>query len=243
MLYSPKIFDNEWFIKRKGIAFGIMWAGSRVSGLILPFILQWTVSAYGFRTALRPWVIIFVLLAGPFVYFVKPSLPLLPNSGPRRVSFAFLRTPVFWLLQAGNIIESLGFFVPAIYLPTYAGSLSFPNVIGTIVVSPLNSTSVISAATIGLLVNRLDVATLILISSLGATAFVSYSGALRPRRLCCVSSCRCMASSRAASQLAFLVLSRLRKRKAQMQTRGLWDGFCGFDCFTGITALFEALVG
>jgi MFS family permease len=111
-------------------------------------------------------------MAGPFVYFVKPCLPVLPSSGPRCVSFAFLRTPVFWLLQAGNIIESLGFFILTIYLPTYARSLGFPNVIGTIVVSLLNSTSLIGAVTIGFLVDRLDVTTVILISSLGATASV-----------------------------------------------------------------------
>jgi hypothetical protein len=84
----------------------------------------------------------------------------------------FCARPVFWLLQAGNIIDSLGFFIPAIYLPTYARSLGFSNVIGIIVVSLLISTSAIGAVTIGFLVDRLDVTTVILISSLGATASV-----------------------------------------------------------------------
>jgi hypothetical protein len=36
MLYSPSIFYlDEWFIARKGLAFGIMWAGTGASGLIL----------------------------------------------------------------------------------------------------------------------------------------------------------------------------------------------------------------
>jgi predicted MFS family arabinose efflux permease len=60
----------------------------------------------------------------------------------------------------------------SIYLPTYARSLGFSNVTGTVVVSLLNSTSVIGAVTIGFLVDRLDLTTVILISSLGATASV-----------------------------------------------------------------------
>jgi len=36
MLYSPPIFYfDEWFIARKGLAFGIMWAGTGASGLVL----------------------------------------------------------------------------------------------------------------------------------------------------------------------------------------------------------------
>jgi dipeptide/tripeptide permease len=83
MLYSPTIFYlDEWFIKRKDLAFSIMWAGTGILGLILPFILQWALSTYGFRTTLCIWALIFVLMAGPFVYFVKPRHPVLPIAGP-----------------------------------------------------------------------------------------------------------------------------------------------------------------
>jgi hypothetical protein len=50
--------------------------------------------------------------------------------------------------------------------------LGFSDVVGTIIVSLLNSTSVIGAVGVGFLVDRLDVTTVILISSLGATLSV-----------------------------------------------------------------------
>jgi hypothetical protein len=87
LLYSPTVFYlDEWFIQRKDLAFGVMWAGTGMSGLILPFVLSWLLSAYGFRTTLRAWAILFMALAGPFVYFVKPRLPVLPTGTAPRLA-------------------------------------------------------------------------------------------------------------------------------------------------------------
>lgn len=60
-LYFPAMYViDEWFVARKGLAFGVVWTGTGVSGAIVPFLLEWLLSSYGFRTALRVWAIIFV---------------------------------------------------------------------------------------------------------------------------------------------------------------------------------------
>lgn len=62
-------------------------------------------------------------------------------------------------------------------------ALGFPDVVGTIIVSLLNSTSVIEAVAVGFLVDCLDVTTTILISSLDALFQSSCCGALLLQRL------------------------------------------------------------
>ena len=61
-LYFPAMYViDEWFIARKGLAFGVVWTGTGVSGAIVPFLLEWLLSSYGFRTALRVWAVILVI--------------------------------------------------------------------------------------------------------------------------------------------------------------------------------------
>lgn len=67
-LYFPAMYViDEWFIARKGLAYGIVWTGTGVAGAIVPFLLQWLLDSYGFRTALRVWAVILVSYRGPRV--------------------------------------------------------------------------------------------------------------------------------------------------------------------------------
>lgn len=84
MLYTPTIiFLDEWFIARKGFAFGVMWAGTGIdplvstfnprprlmmvgfSGVCIPFLMGWGLNHYSFNTMLRVWAIVLFLLVGP----------------------------------------------------------------------------------------------------------------------------------------------------------------------------------
>ena len=61
LVYYPIfMFIDEWFVRRKGFAFGIMWAGSGCGGLAGPLILHWGLSKYGVKTFLRGWAIALV---------------------------------------------------------------------------------------------------------------------------------------------------------------------------------------
>lgn len=56
ILYFPAMYlIDEWFVARKGLAFGLVWTGTGLSGAVVPFILQGLLQAYGFRTTLRAW--------------------------------------------------------------------------------------------------------------------------------------------------------------------------------------------
>lgn len=170
LVYSPTIlFMNEWFIQKKGFAFGIMWAGTGLGGVIIPILLQFLLSKYGFRTTLRVWVIVLFTCIAPLTYSLKPRLPLSQSSHTRRFDLSFLTSRAFLLLQTGNVIEGLGYFVPSIYLPTYALTLGASTALSALTVIIFNVASVFGCVFMGTIIDKYHVTTCILLSTIGST--------------------------------------------------------------------------
>ncbi|KAL8855925.1 MAG: hypothetical protein Q9178_007439 [Gyalolechia marmorata] len=168
--YSPCIlFIDEWFDKRKGLAYGIMWAGTGLAGVILPLVMEWLLSTYGFRTTLRAWSVALFILTGPLLYFVKPRIPNTPAHSPHARDFAFILTSTFAILQACNVIEALGFFLPTIYLPSFARALGASSTLGALTVILFNVASVFGCVLMGAVVDKWHVTNCILVSTVGST--------------------------------------------------------------------------
>jgi MFS family permease len=141
--------------------------------VIFPFLLTNLLHTYGFATLLRIWAIALLVLCLPLIHFVKPRLSNPFPSPPRqRISYAFFFTRSHFFLQLCNILEGLGFFLPAIYLPSYAQSLSLSATSGTVLLATLNIFSVLGSIGLGFLCDRLHVTTVITISTAGATLSV-----------------------------------------------------------------------
>jgi MFS family permease len=69
LLYYPVfIFIDEWFVRRKGFAYGVMWAGSGSGGLIGPLVLDWGLHRYGPRVFLRGWAVALVCRRCPVLF-------------------------------------------------------------------------------------------------------------------------------------------------------------------------------
>ena len=117
--YSPAfLYLDEWFVDRKGFAFGVVIAGGGVAGTIVPLTLEWILRTWGFRTALRAWTVFSSVLTTLAILQLKPRVPIRhAERRPQRVTFGFFRSSAFWILQLGNIIQSLGYFMPTLYLP------------------------------------------------------------------------------------------------------------------------------
>jgi MFS family permease len=190
MVYCPTIlFLDEWFIQRKGFAFGVMWAGTGAAGVIVPLVMSWGLQHYSFRTMLRTWAVCLVILMTPLLFSVKPRLPLSQSSAPRRFDLSFIITSSFLVLQAGNILEGLGFFIPGIYLPTYARSMLGTESSKTAIpLALLNIASVFGQIILGAVTDRWHVTTAVMISAVGTTisAFVLWGLASTSFPLLCV---------------------------------------------------------
>lgn len=64
------LYMDEWFVKRKGLAYGIMWSGTGLAGLILPLLMEHLLGTYGYQSALRIWAVALFLLTVPLAYFM-----------------------------------------------------------------------------------------------------------------------------------------------------------------------------
>lgn len=148
---------------------------------MLPFNLTPLLENYGFHSTLRGLAVAMLILCVPLIYFVGPRLPASSKSAARpRASYGFVTSRTFVFFQLSSMVESLGYSLPAIFLPSYAHSIGLSPVSGTLVLALLNASSIIGAVSTGYLSDRLHVTTVIAISTTGSTLCISSSGASLP---------------------------------------------------------------
>ncbi|KAF7314654.1 hypothetical protein MKEN_00939200 [Mycena kentingensis (nom. inval.)] len=161
LLYLPSLsFMSEWFVVRRGTANGILFAGNTTGGLLLPFILPHLFSIYGMATTLR-------ILAGITGALLALLLPFaakgrLPHSrarvhGPVPRGLAdWSRNRTFWLFLTINTIQGLAYFVPIVYLPTFATSLNINASTSAIALALLNGGNIVGRLSMGYLSDRVN---------------------------------------------------------------------------------------
>ncbi|KAK4977559.1 hypothetical protein LTR42_001929 [Elasticomyces elasticus] len=158
LVFAPTLtYLDEWFIRRKGLAIGIMWAGDGVGGVVLPLVLQALLSRYGLQITLRAVGCAMVLLLAPLLVFLKPRLPIPASSAARPIDISFLRSPLFYIFQVFNIVQGTGYFLPSNYLPMYAKSIGLPSELGSLTLVLVNVASVLGCILTGALMDRVDV--------------------------------------------------------------------------------------
>lgn len=173
LLFAPtSLYLSEWFIHRKGMAYGVIWAGKSGAGVAFPFLTTYFLNHYGAPKTLRIWCIASTILTFPLLFFLKPRLPLPTTHTPRPLSFKFLKHPTFWALQTGNIIQSFGYLLPSTYLPSYAHQLGLPSLTGAILVALFSLASTPGGIVHGILCDRSSPSLVILLSSLGSALAV-----------------------------------------------------------------------
>ncbi|CAK1360848.1 unnamed protein product [Cercospora beticola] len=170
LAYFPgmQIID-EWFVKRRAFAFAVVWAAAPLAGCVLPFLMQWLLDSYGFRVALRVYAVVVVVLLGPATVWIKPRIPITQSwKTLSREDFAFMARRPFWWYFIGTVVQSLGFFLPSLWMPTFAKYYNFPGFAGPLGVALYYSSSFIGTVVQGWVVDQHGV-----IISLAITTVVS----------------------------------------------------------------------
>ncbi|KAL5407413.1 hypothetical protein PMIN06_004653 [Paraphaeosphaeria minitans] len=173
LAWTPILFYiEEWWVLRRGFAYGATMAGLGLSGAIMPIVLRWLLDSYGFRTTLRVCALSVVALNLPVLFFFKPRLPLSQTTQFREFDMSFWTCSNFLIFQSGNILQGLGYFLPAIYLPSFARSLGASNLQSTATIILLNGSACIGSFCMGAAVDRFAVVNCIGITALGSAVTV-----------------------------------------------------------------------
>lgn len=134
--YTPFLFMlNGWFEKRRGLSYGILFSASGVSGLVIPLAVGYLLSRFDFRLALRVYAVITILISGPGFFLIKPRIPTSSSAtmhkpetyaphGKADSVLRVLRSPHTTIFAIMIFLQSLAFFLPNVFLPSYALSLS-----------------------------------------------------------------------------------------------------------------------
>ncbi|KAJ6562574.1 MFS general substrate transporter [Mycena capillaripes] len=169
LLYLPCIsYLSEWFVVRRGLANGILFAGTAAGGLVFPLALAPLISNHGSSKALRILAIAITILLVPLLPFVKGRLPYTrarirgptPRGAPGPQEW--MKHKSFWLIIAVNTVQGFAYFVPIIYLPTFANDLHISSSNSAATLAMLNAASVVGRLSMGYLSDKFNVWTLAL---------------------------------------------------------------------------------
>jgi MFS family permease len=145
---------NEYWIARKGMAFGLISAASGASGTVMPFIIQALLSRYGYKTTLRAIAVAMAILTGPLLPVFKGRLPASERIHTAKTNWSFLRKPLFYVYGLSTLVYGLGFFFPLLYLPSYATAIGLTSTQGALLLSVMSISQVLGQFFFGYLSDR-----------------------------------------------------------------------------------------
>ncbi|KAI0788889.1 MFS general substrate transporter [Abortiporus biennis] len=174
MLYWPIIaLVSEWFVQRRGLAGGIIFAGSGVGGFVFPFVINALLSHIGLRWTLRCWTLVQFVFCGLALLGIKSRVPVpkfrKDQKRPRFIppKMQFLKQSVFWTYSTTYMLQTMSFFPVSLYIATFTTSISSP-LSATIVLALFNSASVFGQIIIGYMSDHFPYPWIMFISTLGS---------------------------------------------------------------------------
>ena len=145
---------NEWWVARKGMAFGSLSASSGASAAVIPFALQAMLEKYGHRTTLRACTVAMAVLTAPLLPLFRGRLPASEQAVLARTDWGFLRRPLFWIYAAAILVQGLGFFFPIVFLPSYASSVGVSSFKGALLLALMSIAQVLGQFAFGFLSDK-----------------------------------------------------------------------------------------
>ncbi|GAA5838610.1 hypothetical protein JCM3766R1_006033 [Sporobolomyces carnicolor] len=167
VLYTPIVMHlNAWFVERRGLAGGIIFAGTGIGGATFPFLISKLLDQSGFAGMCRIWAAIAGVTTIGGVLFLQPRAPPVKPKGKREkwflLDFDILKSPTFWImasapsLLASTFFASLSYFPVSLYLATFTSSvLNSPSLLlPSVVVSVFNASAFLGSTVIGAAADR-----------------------------------------------------------------------------------------
>lgn len=157
IFYYPIIsMVNDFWIARRGMAYGLLCSASGVSGIAMPFAFEAMLNKYGYPATLRAIAIGLVVLTGPLIPLLRSRIPDSDASASvaARTDWTFLSVPLFWIYTLSNLAQGLGYFFPSLYLPSYATLIGLSPRQGALLLAIMGIAQVLGQMCFGYLSDR-----------------------------------------------------------------------------------------
>ncbi|KAK0942070.1 hypothetical protein LTR29_006315 [Friedmanniomyces endolithicus] len=174
--YTPLLFMlNEWFVERRGLAYGVLFGASGVSGMVIPVVVGWMLERYGFRVALRVYAGVTVVVSGPGLLLIRPrgraTREMAMVARKSRTVYEVLRPFAtnfhFYIMAAAAFVQGLGFFIPNIYIfSSFAEGLGLSTSTGSGLLALVSLAQVLGQLGQGLVSDRVNIYMPLAISAL-----------------------------------------------------------------------------
>ncbi|AFR95822.1 monocarboxylic acid transporter [Cryptococcus neoformans C23] len=137
----------EWFVAKRGLANGAMFAGTGVGGVAYPYIMSGLLNRFGYKTAMISLGVGYAILGTISLIPVNRRVPVSRHDfvGPGRkrpIHLAFLKSMPAIVGPLIILLVSLGNFIPTLWLPSYVDDLEMRRIDGTALIAILNAASV-----------------------------------------------------------------------------------------------------
>ncbi|KAF2022596.1 MFS general substrate transporter [Setomelanomma holmii] len=171
---------DEYWVRRRGMAYGLLCSASGASGGIMPLVLQVVLKRFGYRTTLRGVAVLLFSTTGPLIPLLKGRIRHHHNTS-LRTDWSFLEKRLFWTYSASNLLMGLGYFFPSLYVPSNAATVGLGTTMGALLLALMSVAQVASQFTFGYLSDKkISVNTLMAVPLLvAATATFSAWGLAR----------------------------------------------------------------
>ena len=175
IFYYPIItMVDEYWVRRRGMAYGFLCSASGASGAVMPLVLQALLREFGYRTTLRAIAVALVVLTGPLIPLLRGRPGQQGNASPK-TDWSFLRKPLFWTYSVSNLLMGLGYFFPSLYLPSYAVSIGLSVPQGALLLALMSVSQVAGQFTFGFLSDRKVSLNMLITVSLSIAAIATFS--------------------------------------------------------------------
>ena len=176
IFYYPIIsMVNEFWIARRGMAYGLLCSASGVSGAAMPFCIETLLQRYGYPTTLRAIAVGLFVLTGPLIPLLKGRVPESEASAAGSIDWSFLNMPLFWTYSASNFAMGLGYFFPSLYLPSFATANGLSSTQGALLLAIMSVSQVLGQLSFGYLSDRNLPLNLLTVSSTLVAGVVVYT--------------------------------------------------------------------
>ena len=151
MHFSTISMLNEWFVAKRGLAYGILTAAESISGIAMPFTFKALLSRYGHSVTLRVTAIAFGVLSGPVIPLLQPRFLALKSNLSQNHDITLLKVPLVLAFLITAVLQGLAYRFSNLYLPNYDISLDKNTTNGVLLIVLANVSQVLGQLVLGFL--------------------------------------------------------------------------------------------